>query len=89
MKVHLQGGPLDGTLLETPDGSIEPELVLFSESRRIHRYIWDKDNVYIYLSPDILMDDSRAFEAWWEKYGGDDSARQEAWDAWQEATNRF
>jgi hypothetical protein len=91
MKVQLLGGPLDGTTIETPECSIEPEMVHFSESRRVHHYLVGADDaeVFTYLSRDTVIDDRRPFEVWWRGHGADEEAKEAAWEAWQAALSRF
>jgi hypothetical protein len=83
------GGPLDGTIIETPERSIEPEMVHFSESRRVHHYLWHDGDEFRYLSQDTIIDDRQPFEEWWKNQTGGDSAKEIAWAAWQAALNRF
>jgi hypothetical protein len=89
MKMQLLGGPLDGTVIETPERSIEPELVHFSESRRVHHYLWHDGGEFRYLSRDTIIDDRTSFERWWASQNLDESAKEIAWTAWHEALLQF
>jgi hypothetical protein len=89
MKMRLLGGPLDGTVVETPAKSIEPEMVHFSESRRVHHYLWHEGEEFRYLSNDTIIDDRSVFDAWCEKQGIADPVKDVAWAAWSEALARF
>jgi hypothetical protein len=87
--MRLIGGPLDGTVIETSEGSIEPELVHFSESRRVHHYLWHEGEQFRYRSRDTILDDPTPFERWWSTQNDDATAKAIAWAAWQEALRQF
>jgi hypothetical protein len=89
MKMKLLGGPLDGAVIEIPDRSLEPDMVHFSESRRVHHYGWYHGQEYRYISRDTVLDDRGAFEEWWSGHGGIESAKETAWKAWQAVLSRF
>lgn len=89
MKVQLLSGPLDGATVETSDRAIEPEMIHFSESRRVHHYLWHADTEFRYLCHDTIIDDRSAFEAWWKKQNADETAKAIAWEAWQTVLDRF
>ncbi len=89
MKFELIGGPLDGATIETPANAIHPELIHFSESRRIHHYLCHGNTEFRYLSPDTVVDDESRFERWWKSRNADPSAKAVAWEAWSKVLEQF
>lgn len=89
MKIQLLGGPLDGATIESSDRAIEFEMVHFSNSGRVHHYLWHEGSEFRYLARDTVISDPSLFEEWWKKQSADESAKGIAWEAWRAVLDRF
>jgi hypothetical protein len=85
-KADLFGGPLDGCTVETTGEEFYPEMIHFSNERRVHRYLWENGGVFKCLSPDLILEnDNAAFEKWWSEESRDQRGKQIARAAWHAA----
>lgn len=93
-RVRLLGGPLEGATIETSKNSIEPEMVHFSDSGRVHHYLRHLRTEYRYLCRNTFLHEPGSFEEWWkgQNAGGamkDEASKAIAWEAWQAVLANF